>query len=362
MKTFLTLLLLTLVVALSTSKCTYVDQTEVAFKYNVLSGKPVTPEDNPLLTKGFHFTPFGWNTRYFSTSSEIQEYTFTSGSDDASPYDESLAWDSNEGVTMATDFTIRGRVENPWEFYLHYGESEFSYHNVFANAPHVSDEKTYEALRQAGQYAEKVMVELTEFMGAEDIRTHRNDLKKQLIEKTRPYSEEFGFYIEDIIFPERFYYPDGNVIETARQEITATNTKIRQLEQELQNAASQKTIDVENARIEAKKIVEKGQREANRIDAETKALAEELAASIEQIGPEATVLLKMAELNGQLTRSGVINEAYLNEDSIFAAPFYGRRQGSTGQSSSRALTNGSDVPKAPVRTTVPHPGIVSPPK
>jgi hypothetical protein len=58
------------------------------------------------------------------------------------------------------------------------------------------------------------------------------------------------------------------------------------------------------------------------LTAESTALANALKVSIDQIGVDGTMKLKMTELYGELTKSGVIPTVIVTEDSIFAAPFY----------------------------------------
>jgi hypothetical protein len=68
--------------------------------------------------------------------------------------------------------------------------------------------------------------------------------------------------------------------------------------------------------------IEAAKRRASATLAESQALAAALKASIDQIGIEATMKLKMTELYGELTKSGAIPTAIVTEDSILAAPFY----------------------------------------
>ena len=67
---------LCLISVCSFTSCTYVRQGEKAFFYNVSSRRPVNPQDNPLLSMGFHAT-WGPNQKLFSVLGTIMDYEFT---------------------------------------------------------------------------------------------------------------------------------------------------------------------------------------------------------------------------------------------------------------------------------------------
>ena len=66
--------------------------------------------------------------------------------------------------------------------------------------------------------------------------------------------------------------------------------------------------------------------------------------SIEQIGIDGTMKLKMTDLYGDLTKSGVIPTVIVTEDSIFAAPFYPTATPTKG----RTPAGGGTHPEQPV--------------
>src|SRR5258707_12039463 len=142
-RTALAALILILCVAslVSFTTCSYVKQGEKAFFYNVSSGGAVNEHDNPLLTMGFHAT-WGINQKVFTVQGTIMDYEFTGpGAGSATQYDETLRWNSSEGVVMDAEYKLYGQVTDPWMFYLHFGELEHDY----KTAPH-KDVKLYEAL------------------------------------------------------------------------------------------------------------------------------------------------------------------------------------------------------------------------
>jgi hypothetical protein len=159
-------------------------------------------------------------------------------------------------------------------------------------------------------------------MDAESIRTRPDLLKRELLDWVRPYMRQFGFEVTDLLFMGNFKYPDGNVIDQARRQLTDLDAEIRGKEQEKVNKANQAKVDVSQAAINATMKIEAAKRRASALIAESAALTTALKTSIDQIGVEGTMKLKMTELYGELTKSGVIPTVIVTEDSIFAAPFY----------------------------------------
>ena len=319
MKTALAVIVLILCVAsvASFTSCTYVKQGEKAFFYNVSSGRPVNQLDNPLLTMGFHAT-WGPNQKVFSVLGTIMDYEFTGRGTGSTPgFDETLRWNSSEGVVMDAEYKLYGQVTDPWTFFLHFGEPEHDY----KTAPH-KDVRVYEALRFSGKAINQHLNEVAAAMDAESIRTRPDLLKQQLLAWVQPYMKQFGFQVTDLLFMGNFKYPDGNVIDQARRQLTDLDAEIRGKEQEKENKANQAKVDVSQAGINATMKIEAAKRRASAVIAESQALASALKTSIDQIGVEGTMKLKMTELYGDLTKSGAIPTVIVTEDSIFATPFY----------------------------------------
>ena len=296
---------------------TYVRQGEKAFFYNVSSGRPVNHMDNPLLPMGFHAT-WGPNQKVFKVLGTIMDYEFTGAGSGSTPlYDETLRWNSSEGVVMDAEYKLYGQVTDPWTFFLHFGEPEHDY----KTAPH-KDLRVYEALRFSGKALNQHLNEIAAGMDAENIRTRPDLLKQQLLGWVRPYMNQFGFEVTDLLFMGNFKYPDGNVIDQARRQLTDLDAEIRAKEQEKENKANQAKVDISQAGINATMKIEAAKRRASATIAESAALAGALKASIDQIGVEGTMKLKMTELYGELSKNGVIPTVIVTEDSIFASPFY----------------------------------------
>jgi hypothetical protein len=318
-KTALATIILTIcVISLARfTSCTYVKQGEKAFFYNVSSGKAVNQFDNPLLTMGFHAT-WGPNQKVFSVQGTIMDYEFTGAGSGSTPqFDETLRWNSSEGVVMDAEYKLYGQVTDPWTFFLHFGELEHNY----KTAPH-KDIRVYEALRFSGKAINQHLNEAAATMDAENIRTRPDLLKQQLLDWVRPYMKQFGFEVTDLLFMGNFKYPDGNVIDQARRQLTDLDAEIRAKEQDKENKANQAKVDVSQAGINATMKIEAAKRRASAMIAESTALAGALKSSIDQIGVDGTMKLKMTELYGELSKSGVIPTVIVTEDSIFAAPFY----------------------------------------
>jgi hypothetical protein len=301
----------------SLTTCTYVKQGEKSFFYNVSSGKPVNPQDNPLLPMGFH-AAWGINQRVFTVQGTIMDYEFTGAGGGSSPeFDETLRWNSSEGVVMSVEYKLFGQVTDPWTFYVHFGTPEHDYRT----APH-KDIRLYEALRHSGKAMNQHVNEMAASMDAETIRTRPDLLKQELLKWVRPYMQQFGFEVTDLLFIGNFKYPDGNLIDQARRQLTDLDAEIRAKEQEKENKANQAKIDVSQAAINASMKIEAAKRLASATIAQSTALAAALKSSIDEIGVDGTMKLKMTELYGDLTKSGVVPTIIVTEDSIFAAPFY----------------------------------------
>jgi hypothetical protein len=327
MKTILTVITLaicTLAVG-SFSGCHYVGQGEKAFYYDISSGKAVNPTDNPLLPMGYN-SAWGINKRFFRVQGTIMDYEFTKAGTGSSPYDETLMWNSKEGVVMSTEWKLYGRVTNPWEFFIHFGTPEYDY-KVDAH----KDVKLYEALRESGRILDQRLNEIAAETDAETLRTRPDWLKQELLPYVKKYMEQFGFEVTDLLFMGNFQYPDGNVIVEARQQLTSLDSEIRAAMQTCSNKSNQVKVDVAQETIEANKKIAEAQRKASALLAESKSLAEALKQSIGQVGIDGTMRLKMAELFGDLTQSGTIPVVVITEDSVFATPFYPSK--ATGEAS-----------------------------
>jgi hypothetical protein len=319
LRAILALLVLLLCVASlgNLTSCTYVKQGEKAFFYNVSSGRPVNPHDNPLLTMGFH-AAWGINQKVFKVQGTIMDYEFTgSGSGTSSDFDETLRWNSTEGVVMDAEYKLYGQIDDPWAFFLHFGELEHDYRTASNK-----DVRLYEALRFSGKAMNQHLNEMAAGMDAENTRTRPDLLKQELLGWIRPYMKQFGFDVTDLLFMGNFRYPDGNVIDQARRQLTDLDAEIRGKEQEKQNKVNQAKVDVSQAAINSTMKIEDAKRRASALIAESTALATALKASINQIGVDGTMKLKMTELYGELSKAGVIPTVIVTEDSIFAAPFY----------------------------------------
>lgn len=302
---------------LSLTTCTYVKQGEKVFFYNAASGKPVNPQDNPLLTMGFH-AAWGINQRIFMVQGTIMDYEFTGPGNGSTPeFDETLRWNSSEGVVMSVEYKLFGQVTDPWTFFVHFGTPEHEYRT----SPH-KDIRLYEALRHSGKAMNQYVNQLAATMDAETIRTRPDLLKQELLNWVRPYMKQFGFEVTDLLFIGNFRYPDGNLIDQARQQLTDLDAEVRAKEQEKENKANEAKIDVSQAAINASTKIETAKRRSSAMLAESTALAAALKSSIDEIGIDGTMKLKMTELYGDLTRSGAIPTVIVTEDSIFAAPFY----------------------------------------
>src|SRR5215831_2693000 len=174
--------------------CAYIKQGEKAFFYNASSGRAVNPSDNPLLTMGFHAT-WGPNQKLFRVLGTIMDYEFTGPGTGSSPeFDETLRWNSSEGVVMDVEYKLYGQVTDPWIFFLHFGDLEHNYRT----AAHM-DVRVYEALRFSGKAMNQHLNEIAAVMDAEAIRTRPDLLKQELLGWGRPYMQQFGFELTNLL-------------------------------------------------------------------------------------------------------------------------------------------------------------------
>ncbi len=295
----------------------YVAQNETGFKYNVSDGRPVTQKNNPVLPFGYAVA-FGWDAKLFIINAEVNSYSFTSGKDANSPYNESLTWDSYEGVTMGVNYTVLGRITDPWKFYNHFGRPQYSYKNIQG----IQDQKIYEAIRLVGHFVDIRMGELTQDTEADEIRRNPAKYTGILTKDAAEYASQFGFTVTDILFPDRFIFPGGNTIQTARGMLQAANSDVEKLKNEKKTAEQERDESIANAEIEADKIIAEGRRESDRLFSEAQALAEQLRASVDDIGVEGTMQITASRMHGSLMKQGIITGAVLTQDSIFGKPFY----------------------------------------
>lgn len=297
--------------------CTYVDPNTKVFSYELTSGLPVNPDNNPLLGIGWQGT-YGWNAKFFEVDSGVYSYNFTAEANEHSLNDEALTWNPVEGVTMKTNFTISGHVTDVWEFYAHYGHEDAD----FSDVEGIHDKRIYEALRQAGHYASIRMGELTQKISADHVRANPGEYVKLLTTDTAKYMNRYGFNVTGFIFPAAFEFPGGDTIKEARSKLQGVNSEIQEKEQLRTNESNHKQIAIKDAGIVATGIKEEGTREANRLIIESDALAAQLAASIAQVGVENAMHLYIVDRYSSLVAKGVLDKAILTNDSIFAQPFY----------------------------------------
>lgn len=298
--------------------CTHINQTEIGFAYHVSNGKPVNRENNPLLNVGIDVA-VGYDAKHFVVNSENNRYSFTMTEDKFSLFDESMSMDSNEGATMAGDYTIIGRVIDPWKFYTFFEDGQWDYNKVEG----LQDKRVYTALRLAGRYAAVKMIEISQEAKADYIMRNPKEFSDKITKMAADYADNFGFTVVEIIFPKAFMFPEGNTIDKARAQMANVNSEFETKKISAKKAEEDKKATISEGIIEANRILEQYRRKADQLLSEASALAEQLDTSINQIGVEPAVRLKLASLQGELMQEGVIPEAYLTNHSIFGRTFYG---------------------------------------
>lgn len=296
----------------------YCEQSEICFEYDLTSGLPVSAENNPTEPFGI-MAAFGVNKSFFKVSSEVNSWAFSATETPESPYNESATWDSREGVTMAGDFTIFGRVTDVWLFYNSFGEVEGDY----SAASGITDPRIYEALRQAGDFVDARMSELAENEDAENIRQSPGIYAATLTTEVAAYMEPFGFTVTRVRFPSRFDFPGGNVIATAREELSAVNTEIQAANQELARSRSTAAGQLSDATIEGNRLIAEATRYAGSLGAETQAEIDRLTRLIESAGGiEGMLRLELARVQSELGEDGTLGQIILTDDSVLGESFY----------------------------------------
>lgn len=308
----------------------YVSTTESAFVYDVNSGKPVNPQNNPLAQFGPRFA-VGLNSRWFVVDSQLASFAFgDAGTGGSKQFDDALEWNSEEGLGMKVNYKIFGQVQDAWRFYLHYGRPEHDY-DVRGIDP-----KIYEALRHAGKKLDEYVNNYAATKKAEDLRSSPDTLRAFALAKTQEFMAQFGFQVTDVLFTSNFSFTNGDLVQKARQQITEVNTEIAQEQQNLQNETTQYKIDFDQAKIDADNVIAAANRQASNIRAETDALANAMSQAVEQVGIDGAVQLFVVENFGDLIGHGVIPLAVVGERSVFASPFYPPSGGTATPKTARA--------------------------
>ncbi len=318
---------------------TWTDPDEYTFSYNLLQGKPINRTNNPLLKNGPH-VEIGFNDVYFSVTrnslhqdfandrlKKIMEMKRFHTAEEAvkykpSPeelsalkdfYDTAPCFNSLEGARMSISTSISGSVSNPWLFFKHFGDTQYDYH---VEGRISSQKMVYEALYQSNQFLDVQLTEIAQDVEARQIQIRQDEIKDELLKRVTAYMEQFGFKIDNLMFTDRFVYLDGSEILQARSELGNVNSEIRQKETELEQAKETEKQKIDAAKRQADRRVSEAKREAEKQTKEAEALANQLKASIDQIGVDATVDLFQTRLVAPLLKEGKVRELYLDEDSF----------------------------------------------
>lgn len=320
---------------------TWTDPDEYCFKYNILQSTPINKGNNPLLKNGPHMVG-GFNGNFFTVTqnslhvdfknarlSKIMELKgfateelaakYRPNSDEMEKldglYDMAPTFNSEEGSRMSISTSISGRVFNPWLFYKHYKDPQYSY-NKQASGKVSSHLRVYEALYQANQYVDVRMTEICQDIGARQIQMQQESLKETLLADVQIYMRQFGFEIDNLMFTDKFVYLDGSEVLKARQELGSVNSEEILKQNELKVAQELKTNAINEARRQADKIISAAKREAERQLSEANALGKLLLTSIDRLGVEAAVDLYRTKLVAPLLKDGKVSELNLDDQSF----------------------------------------------
>lgn len=296
----------------------HISQNELGFVYHLNSGEPVSSEANPLLSYGYKAV-WGVNARYFTVSSEVVSISFTEEVVPSSPYDESLTWDSSEGVTMKGDVTVFGQVTNVWKFYESFGQTQRSY----AAADGIPEESLYEALRLAADFLAVRMGELTATVEAEEIRQSPGLYGDQLTEAVAAYMEPYGFTVTRVTFPQRFVFPNGDAIAEARDKVREVNAEIEEAGETKNQAVGAAAEALSTSEREAAQLLSEAERYDAALRSSTDAEIDRLRQLIESAGgPDQALALELARVQGDLAKAGHLGQVILTDESVVGRSFY----------------------------------------
>jgi len=240
-----TILLLVVIVMMSMVGfgCSKVPAGNVGVKVYLL-GTEKGVDDTEVLEPGRYF--IGWNRDLFIFPTFTQNYTWTKSVDEQSSTDESITFQTMEGLDVNTDIGITYRIE----------KSKVT--EVFQKYRKGVDEITSVYLRNMVRDAfikvgSNYPVEYVYGKG-------KNELITKITEETKRQVEDIGIIVEKIYLVGSMRLPD-EVIKALNAKISATQ-KAQQRENELREAEANAKKKVAEAEGEALSIITKAKAQA----------------------------------------------------------------------------------------------------
>lgn len=239
------------VAMVSLAACTKVPAGYVGVKVYLLGGdKGVNSEELPV---GRHWQGINEEIYLFPTFS--QNYVWTKYPSEGSPDDESISFQTNEGLTVNADVGITYRI-NP-------AKATSLFERYRKGVDEITDVYLRNMVRDAlVTQASKRPVESVYGAG-------KSDLMLEVEKHVRDQVEEIGLIIERVYWIGEMRLPTP-VIDSLNRKIEATQ-RAQQRENEVQESIAEANKKIEEARgiAESKRVVAEGQAAANRIVAES---------------------------------------------------------------------------------------------
>jgi len=236
--------LIALTIASLLTACDYVPAGNVGVKFNLYGGDKGVQEEIVLPGKYW----LGWNEEMFIYPTFTQNYVWTKDNTEGSPNDESISFQTKEGLVVNADVGISYRID-PKKVSL-----------IFQKYRKGVDEITDIYLRNLVRDA---IVKTSASMQIESVYGEgKIDLIESAIKDVKSRVEDTGIIIENIYWVGEFRLPE-TVVTTINKKIEATQVSL------------QRDIEVQTAVAEAKKQKAQalGEAEAIRIKAEAEANA-----------------------------------------------------------------------------------------
>lgn len=296
----------------------HIKQDVLAFKYNALSGKPISEGENGIMKFGYHFRG-GWHDRIFKVSSQNILYDFTYQQTDTSPFEEALSVDTSEGITVEMDHSISISAQNPWKFFQSFGEDE--QYACPKNYEFIKDWRMYQTVRIAEGFLNKRVPEISEKISVADIRNRALSNDPAVLKDLRAYMEQFGIGVNSLIFMSNLTFPTApNLINKIDELGNIGGTINEKIKQEGSKTAD-KEKNVTEAQTEAQSTISTARQEADTIISQGNEVREQLQKLVKQTGDiDKAIQLFLIQKKAALIANGKITKSILSEQSLGWTP------------------------------------------
>jgi regulator of protease activity HflC (stomatin/prohibitin superfamily) len=239
---------------------------EVGIKVK-LNGSNRGVQNIPVRTGRIFYVPF--NEQVFIYPTSMQTYTWTQASTEGSASDESMSFQSKDGMSVNADISVAYSLE------------PYKVPKLYMTFKKPIDQITSTYVRSA---VRKELVDIASTMSIDDIYGAKKSwLTNKVTQNLNRELAEFGFKFDYVTFVGDLRLP-SNVIQAINAKIEATQNAIK-VENELRTAQAEAAKKVAEAQGEAKSIL---------VKADAKAKADRLQVNALG-GPESYIKLKAIE-------------------------------------------------------------------